>query len=532
MQFHNTDIQKGHSSIINLSSNPVRRKEEKDFILELKARNEALLLDQKRLQSRLKSASISIKKYKQELESLSRRRRGAALSRLDERSKMYSSGCHLSVLQHTRTTGSEDNYDDQPKKTADEIAQLKDELSLAHKQIKILKSNTLLLNHGLDDNIDNSHRSNLEFDYKALVIASNEQIYLQEEMRSKLDVCNSSIRNLQEKIKVLENANTRHENETETMEELVQENKMLHEKISKLCQLPFLEEHSAESRTNMAIDKLNKEIEELESKIKYYTEQVHVLSLDNRELRQSLQEMEFRFRELLQERDILIVEVGKAKEESQVENHKIQQVLKRNDCSIQTDLDNHVTYAAINEGLHSSDVEKLKCTINDLSLVERFQYEKIKLLQSSEFKNISDNLIMSLEPDETILRLTIEEAILVNLERSTDSRSFVVVDLFDFESKASNIVLGGHPKYNYSLSFKLKVNAYLLSQMEQNDSWIEVYSVRNEQIMLYGRSNIGIQDLLKKQECKKQLTLLSDQNHDVGSIHIHFDLFQRIPILT
>jgi chromosome segregation ATPase len=527
---------------LQLSSNPIRRKEEKDFIIELKARNETLVLEQKRLQSRLKAASISIKKYKQEIESLTRRRIGKFLSSAPIDKKQHLSGCRQSVIcdesekENVCYSSPKDYFTELNERlalTQEEVARLKIEnKNLRESQADLYDGRRPFEAEKMErkDNIHNLDQHSMEIEYRNLEAASINQMQVQQEMRQKLNACNDYITSLQTKLNNLEKTGAQHQGH-DRMDELLEENKMLEEKLAKLCQLPFIQDQNK----SVAEEKYIREIEELENEVDCYTEQVHVLSLDNNTLRYEMEAMEQKFRILLQERNELLENANTTNVEMRVAAVQTSQTEGR-DPFTQTESTIDVCDKSVsaidstNQEEHLNEIQNLQYTIKDLQLNEAFKSEKIHSIKETlKCGNCSRNPLLSLEPDETLLYITVKNASISTLEKSFQGKSFVVLDILNFESQISNILEGPEPQYNFTCAFELKFTGFLLYQLEKSNAWVEIYQIIEEKITLIGQAEIKTQTLITSQEQPQTLSLYSSDGKSVGSIDVHMHLLQGFP---
>lgn len=542
MQNNKHRLSKQQLTNLQLSSNPIRRKEEKDFIIELKARNETLVLEQKRLQSRLKAASISIKKYKQEIESLTRRRVGKLLSSAPINKKQHLSGCRQSVI-----CDDSDKENESCSSPNDYFTELNERLASTQEEVKRLRIENKNLRESQTDLYDDrrpfgaenierneifhhSDRHSIEMEYRKLEAASIAQIQVQQEMRQKLNACNEYIASLQTKLNHMEKTGAQHQGH-DKMDELLEENKMLEEKLAKLCQLPFIQDKNK----SVAEEKYIREIEELENEVDCYTEQVHVLSMDNNTLRHEMEAMEQKFRILLQERNDLLENANTKNVEMRVAAVQTSQTEGR-EAFTQTESSIVVCDKSVsaidstNQEENLNEIQKLRQTIKDLQLDEAFKADKISSIKETlKCGHCSKNPLLSLEPDETLLYITVKGGSISMLEKSFQGKSFIVLDVLDFESQISNIVEGTEPRYDFTCAFELKVTGFLLYQLEKTNACVEMYQIIEEKTILFGAAEIETQTLITSQDLHQTLSLNSSDGQIVGSIDVHMHLLQGFP---
>lgn len=534
MYNHKDNLTKYRLSETQLSSNPIRRKEEKDFIIELKARNETLVLEQKRLQGRLKAASISIKKYKQEIESLTRRRAGKILS-----CDKYLSGCRQSVICDEK-----ENVTCMSPNDCNIAASLKKQLATTKEETETLKVENENLRKSLrefydkqrpfeeanfKETMNHSNRHSIEIEFRNLEAASIAQIKVQQEMRQKLTDCNDHIASLQSKLEAMERAHSQQKG-NDKMTELIQENKMLEEKLAKLCQLPFLKDENK----SIQEEKYIREIEDLDNQVDNYTEQIHVLSMDNNTLRHEMAAMERNFRALLQERNELLEHANTEKNEkrvAEVQTHSTQGRETTTQTESVVDVCDKSVSAidSTDEEKHLIEIQNLKSSIKELSIIESFKSEKISnIKQNIECQKCSQNPLLSLEPDETLLYITVKDASIDIWENNFRGKTFVLVDVLDFESQVSHVVEEFDPKYNFQCSFKLKITGFLVDQLEKGFAWLEIYQVMNDDVVLIGKAKIQTEILIQSQEQQHTLSLDSPDGQTIGSINIYMRLLQNL----
>jgi hypothetical protein len=372
----------------------------------------------------------------------------------------------------------------------------------------------------------------MELEFRNLEVASIAQMRVQQEMRQKLDDCNEYITSLQSKLEAMGSAHTQ-EQGNDKMTELLQENKMLEEKLAKLCQLPFLKDENK----SIEEEKYINEIEELEHEIDCYTEQVHVLSTDNNTLRHEMEEMEQKFRDLLQERNELLEHANAANIETRVVEVQTHQKEERETAAQTESVVNHSDKSvnvieSSGQEEHLKEIKKLKSIINELRIIEAFKSEKISnIKQKIECEKCSRNPVLSLEPDETLLYITVKDASIFMWDKRFQGKSFVVLDILDFESQVSHLVEGFQPQYNFTCAFKLKVRGFLFDQLEKGNAWVELYQTINDVVTLIGKTRIKTETLTTSQEDHQTISLDSPDSQTVGSIDIHMYLLDNLSSL-
>ncbi len=87
----------------------------------------------------------------------------------------------------------------------------------------------------------------------------------------------------------------------------------------------------------------------------------------------------------------------------------------------------------------------------------------------------------------------LSEEIGYNIE---DMSSFFSVDFYIHETQTSDILTGKNPMFNFQVKFKVDVNESLLNYLENDTMVVEVYSMRDNVQMIFGRGNIALKELL------------------------------------
>jgi hypothetical protein len=295
--------------------------------------------------------------------------------------------------------------------------------------------------------------------------------------------------------------------------------------------LPFIQDQNKSA----VEEKYTREIEELENEVDCYTEQVHVLSLDNNTLRHEMEAMEQKFRILLQERNELLENANTTNVEMRVAAVQTSQTEGREAFS-QTESSIDVCDKSVsaidstNQEEYLNEIQKLQYTIKDLQLNEAFKSEKIfSIKKTLKCGHCSRTPLLSLEPDETLLYITVKNASISMLETGYQGKSFVVLDILNFESQISNIIEGSEPQYKFTCAFELKFTRFLLYQLEKSSAWVEVYQIIEEKIILIGQTEIKTQTLIASQDQHQTLSLYSSDGQSVGSIDVHMHLLQSFP---
>lgn len=329
-------------------------KEEIDFIEDLKKRNEALHCEQRRLQGKLKIASITIQKLKEQVQTW-KRRCTTNMNHLGNTSSTNyyctrsrnatakQNGCKIrvnSICATNTSNGSNDNCTGYLEDNHHQQRQNPDEVRCSSvdcykerapgKEAEMI--NFLREQAGKNAGFDNCSRdggssrdiiinddpqisallhklkkaksdmNTLQVQYIALESASEVQLELHQQTLEQLEECNlyilelkDSICRLNESHDKLKNMSISMDEHKEIMQELLQENKYLEDKLSTLCELPFLSvgeqdiralancsPHAIEIRQHQ--EQMEQRNHELENEIDQCKQQIELLSKTNFDL--------------------------------------------------------------------------------------------------------------------------------------------------------------------------------------------------------------------------------------------------------
>ena len=409
--------------------------------------------------------------------------------------------------------------------------------------------------------------------YNSLESTSQVQLQVHKQTRAKLEECNAYIRKLQSQVNELKCANEtanqkamNAEEQKEQIQELVEENRMLEEKLSKLCDLPFMQDDST------ADDGRMEQIRELEGEIDHYKNQADVLSKDNfryetnavslqennRKLNLTCVELEARVEQLQDEIENIAEEDATLRNaftqtlpEIKSIDHACDEIDGRN-----YDEGNHVKNVSRDNGRVSdiSNEEKgyLPCSkknterldliakVDGLQLVSLQRLGRIRLLERQlNAKPTSDDIpfdlpdaeVLKLDSDENLLRLSILRCELDAPSITNDAQTFIVIDLLNYESQASAIGIGREPSYQFDGSYKMKITLFMLEQMRCCGAIFEIYQLMGSSFQLLGHSVFYLNGLLDSTIGQYQRTVQlvsANSNAIIGSMEISANLLSPL----
>ena len=148
-------------------------KEEEDFIKDLKSRNSALQKDNNSLQSKLKNASLTLQKYKQQLQSL-KIRYGTGSSVRNKNSRENESVCKMTV---DSTYTSTNQYDEDMKMV---LSKLQERLIKSEGRVKFLENENEQLKLGKVEMETHIHRNSVNLEER------NDEVRCHSDLRIKM----------------------------------------------------------------------------------------------------------------------------------------------------------------------------------------------------------------------------------------------------------------------------------------------------------------------------------------------------------
>lgn len=104
----------------------------------------------------------------------------------------------------------------------------------------------------------------------------------------------------------------------------------------------------------------------------------------------------------------------------------------------------------------------------------------------------------SLRPDENMVQVYIKNGSLECAELSEESLSFVLIDFFSFESMCSPITRGIKPTYDFTISYKLVIDRFVLQNLSDGHMQIEIHTLQSIKAipLLFASASIPTSDLL------------------------------------
>ena len=407
--------------------------------------------------------------------------------------------------------------------------------------------------------------------YSSLEANAQIQLEVQKETRMKLEQCNSYILKLQnelhamhlEKDAVTQTARKAEEHK-EQVQDLLEENRLLEDNLSKLCELPFVQNEPIVSTDPL----LEEQISELEVKNAEYREQILKVTKEKKEYeeiialtRDETDRWKAQYEELQYEHD------GLRFNSKYLKDKDTQTMISPIQCyqSIDPQMDDKYTQTKelepekedksiqlFNEDLIDEDVRnnivfsepnviqsQLSCEINEQksgSLSRDITFSKNQAFSNNLTKEIRSNF--DLEPNTLEIFITDVE---LNQEFvSIHDTTMVVFDFLDFDTKASCQCNGRQPKYDFFVKYNLSMldNEDIRMEVETAQVFIELYRIRSSQdFEVIGFSSLRLNEVkeLIQMQCKPEIVscclefLSKDSDSIVGSLDV-FVHFSNIPI--
>lgn len=199
------------------------------------------------------------------------------------------------------------------------------------------------------------------------------------------------------------------------------------------------------------------------------------------------------------------------------------------------------------------DMKKLPQEYYTTSLKETNKYaSSIPLRQKSQSANEPDN-ITELSQEETEVELAVNENALdiyfgecvyeegINDEVGYDDLdnmlSFFSVDFYLHETQTSDILSGRNPMFNFQVIFKVVVNESLLNYLENDFVELEIYSIRDNIQMKFGKGKVSLKELMEVENMSNltrvinsECPIFSDKNPNLKVATIHYKMCMRKPL--
>ena len=200
------------------------------------------------------------------------------------------------------------------------------------------------------------------------------------------------------------------------------------------------------------------------------------------------------------------------------------------------------------------DMKKLPQEYYTTSLKETNKYatSPIPMGQKSQSGNVPDNLT-ELSQEDTEVELAVNENALdiyfgecVYEEGITDEvgyddldnmLSFFSVDFYVHETQTSDILSGKNPMFNFQVIFKVIVNESLLNYLENDFVELEIYSIRDNIQMKFGKGQVSLKELMEVENMNNpsrvinsECPIFSDKNPNLKVATIHYKMCMRKPL--
>ncbi len=426
----------------------------------------------------------------------------------------------------------------------------------------------------------------LEVQYNTLESTSHVQLQVHKQTRIKLEDCNTYIRKLRQELNQVRREkeevnrnNIEVEEREEQLRELMEENKMLEERLAKLCDLPFAQDGSTsaddeeEHRHHIALV-----VKEYESEIEHHKRQVDVLSRDNMNYERSASALREENDDLKEQCSKLESNMGQLRSELETYVHERRKSTQRvsiytqvdmkctekeggvvdASCQTKSTVSDLIERNEMNDTLHRHDiiVEQLNDKINALQIVSSDRLKRVRSLEERLVHigsvgdmdrgrhsingdcTLSDGLLQAATDKITtrVMMVKILACKLTSPTISTYTNTLIVVDLLGFEMRGSTMASGNNPNHQFEATYELKIDAFMLQQLETRDISFEVYKVEGSSTYeLYGHGSIKLHDIFEsglsvdeyKNEQRVQITAPTSSKTEpsqIGFIDVYIKL--------
>lgn len=581
-------------------------RDEKEFIEDLKLRNHNLQKDNKKLEEKLRTVIQVLKKYKRQVQTLKLRHdSGPHVRQRGDRGN----GTKIGV-----SDSSSEQFESDVKNV---MGQLQQRLVHTEEELRNLeKENQKLKRHHNESRSDvptNYNATNheihtsyltmkeelnearvriklLEVKYANLETKSQEQIDLQQETRQRLKECNDHIIKLRDELKILRQEKKAAfkearmaEEHRDQVEELMEENKFLEEKFTKLCEIPFEQEDHSSTEEH-----LKEHILDMESQNASLKDEINGLREINNEQAQLnrvsqdlMKKWKDNFMEVENQVENCIQTHGKmhfdltALKEKKIE-HGSDKGVQFNGAtvgsvSVQTEPTQPETPEKNQEGKKGLSMERLRSMLNEqvarnkelqtkvnevkheetetvnkivskfdrLQLLASQKLDQIRKMEQQEERDeklgrreylLSDSDSSETSPEEMMLVLSLQNAHLSEHVFPRSCRTMLTVDLLNHETKCSPIGVGKRPNFDFSNRYKIVLNSYTLEQLDQGTAAVELclYTV-SQKTTLVANAFVSLKHLMETVNQTHQIDLSAlNRNRDhIGSIRVKATLLDR-----
>lgn len=101
-----------------------------------------------------------------------------------------------------------------------------------------------------------------------------------------------------------------------------------------------------------------------------------------------------------------------------------------------------------------------------------------------------------IEPGENILEVWLVEASFDEQVVSPNTTTFAMIDFYEFETQSSPLAAGCQPAYNFSPSFRVSIDNYLLRHLACESIAVDINQVRASSYEFMGRAVVPLRRLL------------------------------------
>ena len=163
------------------------------------------------------------------------------------------------------------------------------------------------------------------------------------------------------------------------------------------------------------------------------------------------------------------------------------------------------------------------------------EQKDVKLLDDriSEFSDDDTDIELSMNENALDIFLgecVYEDGLSEELGFNVDNMlSFFSVDFFIHETQTSDILSGKTPQFNFQISFKVDMTEKLITYLESEYIYIDIYSLRDNVQSIFGKGKISLKELVEVEKSAQSTTrvinsivslyYVSDPNLKVASIH-------------
>jgi hypothetical protein len=411
--------------------------------------------------------------------------------------------------------------------------------------------------------------------YNNLETKAQIQLETQKETRKKLEQCNSYIQKLQKELQVLrlaEKAATQNarkvEEHKEHVQDLLEENSRLEENLSKLCELPFVQDESTASVDPL----LEEQITELECSNARYREQIQELiegKLDYEEQFVSVRDENKRWREQCEELQSE-AEVYRSRRKTNMEdaftqtielpeiNHENNTPIMKDEITQTKELLNFDYTQTSEQDMHEKSTQTQESSASNQREHQIIQLinlddganpdddEGEKDLMSQEMVALEGNrrhdipikkepplLSRSVSTIENELEISIEGAELNENLIPIHDRTMIVVDFLNFDTETSRICTGRQPQYNLFVKYNLNIDQYHIEELRTQHISFELYHTKTPQnFEPIAFSTLNMNEIYEQREDKpihRCLEFISNvSNFVVGHLNVFINFQQPL----